>query len=199
MAVGEFEGDVPENALYAITPTTGIELDGTSLKYTNDQWNFAPGAFLFGTVGEPTSSAYLKSIAFKNMGATIRVTLKNIPAAAKTVFLECGARPFFFFEGTVNPLDENPVIEAAAKDEWCVMVLPEHTGDIASLTFDVPILTGAYDTPPWGFKAECYSETADTWDWGAKVSNKPQSDEIETNGTINRGDIFNVTLTFEAL
>lgn len=199
VAVGEFEGDVPENALYAITPTTGIELDGTSLKYTNDQWNFAPGAFLFGTVGEPTSSAYLKSIAFKNMGATIRVTLKNIPAAAKTVFLECGARPFFFFEGTVNPLDENPVIEAAAKDEWCVMVLPEHTGDIASLTFDIPILTGAYDTPPWGFKAECYSVTADDWDWGAKVSNKPQSNEIETTGTINRGDIFNVNLTFEAL
>ena len=127
------------------------------------------------------------------MGATIRVTLKNIPAAAKYVFLECGARPFFFFAATVDPLSENPVIEATENDEWCFVALPEHTGDIAQLTFDMPILTGAYDTPPWGFKAECYSDM----DWDAKVSNKPQSDEIVTNGTINRGDIFNVTLTFE--
>ncbi|MBR6882798.1 MAG: hypothetical protein IKN06_07535 [Bacteroidales bacterium] len=199
VAVGEFEGDIPEGAQYAITPTTGVSLEGTTLKYTNDQWNFNPGAFLFGTVGEPSSPAYLKSVAFKNMGATIRVTLKNIPAAAKSVFLECGARQFFFFDGTVNPLDENPVIEATAKDEWCVMVLPEHTGDIAQLVVDIPILTGAYDTPPWGFKAECYSVTAEEWDWGAKASNKPQSNEIQTDGTIKRGDIFNVTLTFEAL
>ena len=193
VSVGEFEGEVPENALYAVSPVTGIGLEGTTLTYTNEKWGFTPGAFLFGTVGEPTSSAYLKSIAFKNMGATIRVTLKNIPAAAKYVFLECGARPFFFFAATVDPLSENPVIEATDNDEWCFVALPEHTGDIAQLTFDMPILTGAYDTPPWGFKAECYSDM----DWDAKVSNKPQSDEIVTNGTINRGDIFNVTLTFE--
>ena len=199
VAVGEFEGDIPEGALYAITPTTGITLEGTTLKYTNSQWNFNPGAFLFGTVGEPSSPAYLKSVAFKNMGATIRVTLKNIPAAAKSVFMECGGRQFFFYEGTVNPLDENPVIEATAKDEWCVLALPEHTEDIAQMVVDIPILTGEYATPSWGFKAECYSVTADEWDWGAKVSNKPQSNEIVTDGTIKRGDIFNVNLSFEPL
>ena len=195
VAVGEFQGEIPEGAQYAITPTTGISLEGATLKYTNSQWGFTPGAFLFGAVGEPTSSAYLKSVAFKNMGATIRVTLKNIPAAANYVFLECGARQFFFFEGTVNPLDKNPVIDASAKDEWCFVALPEHTGDIPQWVLDIPILTGEYATPPWGFQAECYSEM----DFGTKVSNKPRSDEIETDGTIKRGDIFNVTLSFEAL
>jgi len=199
VAVGEFEGDIPEGATYAVTPVSCVTLEGTTLKYTNDQWGITPGAFLFGEIGEPASSEYLKSIAFKNLCATIRVTLKNIPAAAKSVFLECGARPFFFFDATVNPLDENPVVEATSTNEWCLLALPEHSGDIASLTFDIPILTGEYATPPWGFKAECYSVTADEWDWGAKASNKPQSNEIETDGTIKRGDIFNVNLTFEAL
>jgi hypothetical protein len=199
VAVGEFEGEIPDGVLGAITPTTGVSFEGPVLTYTNDQWNFTPGALLYGTLDEPASPEYLKSIAFKNVGATIRVTLKNIPAAAKTVFLECGGRQFFFYEATADLSAEEPVLTPTAKDEWCVMVLPEHTGDIASLTFDIPILTGEYATPPWGFKAECYSETADTWDWGAKVSNKPQSNEIETDGTIKRGDIFNVNLTFEAL
>ena len=35
--------------------------------------------------------------------------------------------------------------------------------------------------------------------WSDKTSNKPQSNEIQTTGTINRGDVFNVTLEFEAL
>jgi len=195
VAVGEFEGEIPEGATYAITPTTGVTLEGTTLTYTNAQWGFTPGAFLFGAVGEPASSAYLKSVAFKNLGATIRVTLKNIPEAAKYVFVECGGRPFFFFNATVDPFAEEPVIEATEKNEWCFVALPEHTGDIAQYTFDLPILTGAYDTPPWGFKAECYSDM----DWAAKVSNKPQSNEIETDGTIARGTIFNVNLSFEPL
>ena len=195
VAVGEFEGDIPAGATYAVTPTTGVTLEGTTLTYENAQWGFNTGSLLFGAVGEPASPAYLKSVAFKNLGATIRVTLKNIPAAAKYVFLECGGRQFFYFNATVDPFAENPVIEATAKDEWCFIALPEHTDIIAQYTVDLPILTGEFATPPWGFKGECYSEM----DWGAKVSNKPQSDEIETDGTIKRGDIFYVNLSFEAL
>ena len=199
VAVGEFEGDIPAGATFAIAPASCVTVEGTTLHYASDQWGITPGAFLYGEIGEPASPEYLKSIAFKNLCATIRVTLKNIPAAAKSVFLECGGRPFFFFDATVNLQDENPVVEATSTNEWCLLILPEHSGDIAQLVVDLPILTGEYATPPWGFKAECYSVTPDEWDWGAKVSNKPQSNEIETDGTIKRGDIFNVNLTLEAL
>ena len=195
VAVGEFEGDIPEGATVAVTPTDVISISGTTLTYNNEQWGFIPGGAFYGTIGEPASSAYLKSISFKNLCATIRVTFKNIPAAAKYVFVECGGRQFFFFNAEADLTEATPEMTAYAKDEWCFIELPEHSGDIAQWTIDLPILTGDFATPQWGFKGECYSEM----DWGAKVSNKPQSDEIVTDGTIKRGDVFNVNLSFEAL
>ncbi len=197
VAVGEFEGDIPEGATVAVSPVAGVSIDGNTLTIERSQWDYnTGGALLWGTVGEPVSAAYLKSVDFKHLGAVVRLTLRNIPADTKGIFVECGARPFFYFNGTADLSAETPVITSESTNEWCWVKVPEHTGAIASWTIDLPILTGEYATPPWGFKAECYNGD----DYGApKTSNKPQSNEIQTDGTIKRGDVFNVNLTFEAL
>ena len=195
VAVGEFEGDIPAGATAAVSPVAGVTIEGNTLSVTREQVGYTTGALLYGTIGDPTSPAYLKSVDFKHLGAVIRVTFKNIPEGTNGIFLECGARPFFYFSGTADLSAENPVISSEDKNEWCFLAVPEHTGALASWTVDVPILTGAYDTPPWGIKAECYVDCG----WSDKTSNKPQSNEIQTTGTINRGDVFNVTLEFEAL
>lgn len=197
VAVGEFEGDIPEGATVAVSPVAGVSIDGNTLTIERSQWDYnTGGALLWGTVGEPVSAAYLKSVDFKHLGAVVRLTLRNIPADTKGIFVECGARPFFYFNGTADLSAETPVITSESTNEWCWVKVPEHTGAIASWTIDLPILTGEYATPPWGFKAECYNGD----DYGApKTSNKPQSNEIQTDGTIKRGDVFNVNLTFSAL
>lgn len=195
VAVGEFEGDIPAGATAAVSPVAGVTIEGNTLSVAREQVGYTTGALLYGTIGDPASPAYLKSVDFKHLGAVIRVTFKNIPEGTNGIFLECGARPFFYFSGTADLSAENPVISSEDKNEWCFLAVPEHTGAIASWTVDVPILTGAYDTPPWGIKAECYVDCG----WSDKTSNKPQSNEIQTTGTINRGDVFNVTLEFEAL
>lgn len=197
VAVGEFEGDVPAGATIAVSPVAGVTIDGNTLTIVRDQWDYnTGGALLWGAVGEPASPAYLKSVDFKHLGAVVRLTLKNIPADTKGIFVECGARPFFYFNGTADLSSENPVVTSEKTNEWCWVKVPEHTGAIASWTIDLPILTGAFATPPSGFKAECYNGD----DYGApKTSNKPQSNEIETDGQIRRGDVFNVNLSFEAL
>ena len=198
VAVGEFEGDIPAGATCAVAPMgEGVTytIEGTTLSVTREKWGYVTGPALYGTIGDPASPAYLKSIDFKHLGAVVRVTLKNIPAAAQYVFFECGGQPFFYFEATADLSAENPVLTDTAHDEWCFVALPEHTGDIASWTVDLPILSGAYTTPSSGFKAECYSDI----DWSAKVSNKPQSNEIQLTDGIKRGDVLNVNLSFEAL
>ena len=47
--------------------------------------------------------------------------------------------------------------------------------------------------------ASCQKKNAPLFrgDYSFKTSGSVTLDEIVTNGTINRGDIFNVTLTFE--
>ena len=194
-STGEFEGDIPAGATAAVSPVEGVTIEGNTLSVTREQVGYTTGSLLYGTIGEPTSSAYLKSVAFKNLGATIRVTLKNIPAATNGVFLECGGQPFFYFGGTADLSAAEPVITSSETNEWVFVAVPEHTGDIASWTFDLPILTGAYSTPSWGFKAEGYVAVG----WSDKTTNKPQSNELEFDGGIKRGDVYNVTLTFEAL
>ena len=195
VAVGEFEGDVPAGATIAVSPVEGVTIEGNTLTVERPQVGYTTGSLLWGTIGEPASPAYLKSIDFKNLGATLRVTLKNIPEATKSVFLECGGQPFFYFSGTADLSAEEPVITSDETNEWAFVVVPDHTGVLASWTFDVPILTGAFSTPAGGFKAEGYTGIG----WSDKNTNKPQSSELEIDGGIKRGDIYNVTLTFEAL
>ena len=101
----------------------------------------------------------------------------------------------FYFSGTADLSAEEPVITSDDTNEWAFVVVPDHTGVLASWTFDVPILTGAFSTPAWGVKAEGYTGIG----WSDKNTNKPQSSELEIDGGIKRGDIYNVTLTFEAL
>lgn len=196
-STGEFEGDIPAGATVAVSPVAGVSIEGNTLTIERSQWDYnTGGALLYGSVGDPVSSAYLKSVNFKHLGAVVRLTLKNIPADTKGIFVECGARPFFYFKGTADLSAAEPVVAGEGTNEWCWVKVPEHTEAIASWTIDLPILTGEFATPPWGFKAECYNGD----DYGApKTSNKPQSNEIQTTGTINRGDVFNVTLEFEAL
>lgn len=196
VAVGEFEGDIPAGATAAVSPVGNVSIEGNTLTITNNSENYPTTAALYGTIGEPTSPAYLKSVNLKHLGAVVRVTLKNIPAATEYVFLECGGQQFFYWGGTVDLSAEEPVITDTGHGENCWLKVPAHTGDIASWTVDVPILTGAYSTPSWGFKGECYTEI---WNWGSKVSSKPQSNEIQITDGVKRGDVFNVNLTFSAL
>lgn len=196
VAVGEFEGDIPEGATVAVSPCGNVAIDGNTLTITNDNSQYPTSAALYGVLGEPTSPAYLKSVELKHLGAVVRLTMKNIPASTEYVFVECGGQQFFYWGGTADLSAAEPVITDTGHGESCFIKVPEHSGDIASWTVDLPILTGAFSTPSWGFKAECYTKA---WDWGTKTSTKPQSNEIKIEGGIKRGDVFNVNLTFEAL
>lgn len=198
VAVGEFEGEVPEAATIAVSPYTGMSIDGNILSITNDSSNYPTVPVLWGTVGDPTSSAYLKSIAFKQLGATIIVNLSNIPAASQYVFLECGGQSFFYWEATADLSAEAPELVVTAKGESMFIKLPEHSEDIAKLSVAIPICTGEYGKPSWGFKAECYEKP---FDWPTKTSKdaRDYSLDFAANGGIHRGDVFEVNLTLEAL
>lgn len=187
---GMLFGAAPVNPAFGISSTgsTGISVAGSTLTITNNGDNYPTNYALY---GEPDASG---NYAMKHLGATVHLTLNNIPAATNYIFLECGGRQFFYKNATADLSAATPVLTGTSTRENVWIAVPEHTGDIAQLVVDIPILAGDYATPSWGFKAECYTSI-----WGTKTSSKPQSNEIVTDGHIYRGDVFNVNLTFSAL
>ena len=187
---GMLFGAAPVNPAFGVSSTgsTGISVAGSTLTITNNGDNYPTNYALYGT---PDASG---NYAMKHLGATVHLTLNNIPAATNYIFLECGGRQFFYKNATADLSAATPVLTGTSTGENAWIAVPEHTGDIAQLVVDIPILAGDYATPSWGFKAECYTSI-----WGTKTSSKPQSNEIVTDGHIYRGDVLNVNLTFSAL
>ena len=193
VAEGEFEGDLPEGASYAIAPTTGVTLEGTVLTIEKDTWNYALGPAIFGPVGAPTSSSFAASVAFKHLGAVVRATLNNVPEAVKWVFLETGPdSKFFYNEASADLSTETPTLAGDAVNDWCFAALPEH-GDAARIVLDVPILPGEYkDTAPM-FNIELYTEP----DWGKKIDgSKLNMRMTDTAGKLPRGTVVELSYTW---
>ena len=187
---GMLFGAAPVNPAFGVSSTgsTGISVAGSTLTITNNGDNYPTNYALY---GKPDASG---NYTMKHLGATVHLTLNNIPAATNYIFLECGGRQFFYKNATADLSAATPVLTGTSTGENAWIAVPEHTGDIAQLVVDIPILAGDYATPSLGFKAECYTSI-----WGTKTSSKPQSNEIVTDGHIYRGDVFNVNLTFSTL
>ena len=191
VAVGEFEGNVPDGAMGAITPTTGVTIDGNTLTVERGSWgDYTTGAVLWGKIGEPTSSAYKASIAFKHLGATVRATLNNVPAAAKYCFIETGPNSkFIYTKATADLSAAEPVLSNGDVTDWAFAPLPAHA-DGAKIVVDFPILPGEYTDANPMFNIELYEET----DWGKKIADSKKNMNLtETAGKIARGGVYELT------
>lgn len=159
MTYGKFKGTVPEGSSisensFAVYPYDGVSIDGTAVTLPS-----------YGSLGDyPVRSAYLYStkapeleaedgvaakFAFNHLTAYFRVTLKNIQASAKGVFLECycpnatGNNKYFLMGGSVDLSSGVPELTPNTAD-WMFVKFPEHSGVIESLTLQLPIVPGTY-------------------------------------------------------
>ena len=190
---GTFSGTLTKKLNFAVSSTgsSSISVAGTTLTVNNNQWDYPVRYALYGKAEE--ASGFIANYPMKHLGATVRITVNNISASTKYLFMECGGRPFFYFNGTADLSEATPVITSTSTNEWIVVALPDHNAAIPSMTFDIPILTGAYDNPPWGFAVEGHSEASLSQE--TATTDKPRDYSMVTGGTINRGDIFNLNVT----
>lgn len=194
---GFFSGTIPTAAGLAVTPYNGATLNGSIVTFKFKAEDYATTPIMY-AMANTSNPSYALDYSFMNLCATIRLTLNNIPAATNYIFLECGERPFFFLKGSADLSEAEPVIALLedSKKESLMIKVPEHVGDIESWTVHVPILTGAYDNPPSGFKAECY--VGDNI-WTTKTTDAPRYYGLDFSSGISRGDVFDITLTFAPL
>lgn len=184
---GTFTGTMTHLSRYAISSTgsTSLAVAGTTLTITNNADAYPVDYAMYGVPNE--SGVY----EMKHLGATVHLTINNIPEATNYVFVECGGRSIFYASGTVDLSAETPVVTGTSARESLFFKVPDHIGDIAQLVVDLPILTGSFSNQAFG--VELYEKA---WDWGTKTASKQTSQTITTGGTINRGDVFNITYTF---
>lgn len=188
---GMLFGAAPVNPTFGVSSTgsTNLSVAGNTLTITNNADAYPTDYALY---GEPDGSG---NYALKHLGATFHVTFNNIPAAANYIYLECGGRQLFYSSGTVDLTAATPVVAGATSRENICLKLPDHASDIASWTVDIPILSGSFDTPAWGVQA--LACTAASWTTQVDGTNKPADYSVKfAGGTVNRGDVYNVNLTF---
>lgn len=192
VAVGEFEGDVPTGATVAVSPVDGVSVSDNTLSISKGQYEYTLGASLYGTVGEPASSAYLKSVAFKHLGAVVRATLNNVPENATNIFIETNSNSKFFYTAATCDLSASePTLTATDTKDWVFAALPAHSAG-AKIVIDIPIAPGEYERTNPGVNIELYTTNG----FAGKIDNSKVNNTLES-GSIKRGDVFELSYNWE--
>lgn len=184
---GTFTGTLPEggsisDASYAVYPySEESTLEGATYTYKG---GLATTVHLAAKATATQSGESVANFKFAHLGAAVYVSIKNIPAEAKFIFIESDKR-IFIEEGTADLSAEFPKFTSAECGDWDFIELPEHSGAIDYKMY-IPILPCAMTDPK--FRFTLFSDA----DWGAEFPKDPYNHYgyLGTGGYINRGDLF---------
>lgn len=184
------EGESVGEASVAVYPYSESDtyVDGKYVSaYSPSNWDYKLRVPLAAKATAVTSgSTTVASFKFAHLGALAGLTLKNIPAEAKFVFLESN-KQLFFLDGTADMTVDYPKFSSDISTcDYAFVALPEHSAAIESLTLYVPIVTGELTDPK--FRFTLFTDT----DWGAEMDKATYNHYgfLNTKGYINRGDLF---------
>ena len=128
---------------------------------------------------------------FQHLCAYVMVTIKNLRADCKYVFLETAGGNFFLVGGQMASLTaEYPKFEGSIGiNDWGFVELPE---DHSNIVLYAPVLPGEWDNKL--FNVKFFQQADFAWEYGkGNLSSEPsinKTGHLQTGGYINRGDLI---------
>lgn len=189
----------PYNAPDAEAEHLGDTLEGSvyTSNYNDNNWDYKPCVPLYAKATASVNGSSVADFKFGILSAAAKLTIKNIPAEAKLIFLEAPQR-ILLGTGSADLSAEYPKLAANMSNfDYAFIVLPEHSEAIAEYTAIIPIVTGEYADPV--FRFTLFNCDMDNFDWGGEMDKATYNHKgnLNTGGYINRGDLFVLpTVTF---
>lgn len=204
--VGVFTGTVPDGG--AVTETSVAvypycaddTLEGTSYttNYNSSNWSYLSAVPMLAKAGASVNGSAVADFKFGLLTAAAKLTIKNIPAEAKLIFLEAPQK-ILFGTGTADISAEFPKVSTGMSNyDYAFVELPEHSSAIEEYTFFIPIVCGEYTDPTLRFTF--FSCDMDNFTWAQAADNGGIGEmdksvynhrgNLNTGGYINRGDLF---------
>lgn len=196
---GTFTGTLPEGGKidensYAVYPNGELSADPSSKTLALNeysQWDFPSKNIRVFAKPEPavTGTTTVADYKFQHISAYFRVTLKNVPVAAKAFFIE-STKQLFLKGGSVDVSGDSPVLTPVTND-WVWVAIPDHTTEIASMTIYIPAVPAVYDNCK--FRIVAYESVS-----FSAATHGDYSGWLPENTTIAAGDYYVFpAITFE--